>query len=58
MPRTGKSVVWKIKATCTILQGFAVQRGIARTRIAYFIHSAGIRIKIIRTEILKQATNI
>jgi hypothetical protein len=39
MPRTGKSVVWKIKATCTNLQGFAVQRYITRIRHAYLIYT-------------------
>jgi hypothetical protein len=39
MPRTGKSVVRKIKATCTNLQGFAAQRDITRTRDAYLIYT-------------------
>jgi hypothetical protein len=39
MPRTGKSVVWKMKAICTILLGFAVQRDITRTREAHLIHT-------------------
>jgi hypothetical protein len=34
MPRTGKSVIWKIKATCTVLQGSAVQHDITRTHDA------------------------
>jgi hypothetical protein len=41
MPHTGKSLVWKIKAICTILQGFAVQRDITRTRDACFIYTYG-----------------
>jgi hypothetical protein len=32
MPRTGKSVVWKIKTACTLLRGTAVQRDTSRTR--------------------------
>jgi len=37
MPRTGKSVVWKIKTTCTVLLGIAVQRDTSRTRRTHVI---------------------